>query len=79
VSVAAGGARVSAKLADDASISVNLGDLRYAQPGDKIEVDGWHVKGQPGQVYANRITITSATPLGTAPPEQEKGKPEKEK
>jgi hypothetical protein len=73
ITVAAGGARVGAKLADDAGISFNVADLRYAQLGDKIDVDGWHLPGMAKQVYANRITITTAKALGSAPPEEKKG------
>jgi hypothetical protein len=70
ISVAAGSTRVSAKLAEDARISVDIGDLRYASAGDKVEVEGWHLPGQPQQVYANRLTITTANPLGTSTDEK---------
>ena len=77
ISVVAGGPRVSAKLADNASVSIDIGDLRFASLGDTVEVDGWHLPGKPQQVYANRLTIKPAVPLGT-PSDNEK-KPEREK
>jgi len=77
ISVQAGPTRVAAKLADDARITVNTSDLRYVRLGDKIEVDGWHLPMMPAQIFANRITITAAVPLGSKPqtaesPEEEK-------
>ncbi|MEQ8789294.1 MAG: hypothetical protein RIC55_23575 [Pirellulaceae bacterium] len=67
ISVAAGRTRVAAKLADDARISVSVGDIRFARLGDKIEVDGWHLPMMPAQIFANRMTITAAAPLGSNP------------
>lgn len=69
ITVAAGRTRVSAKLADDARISVSSGDLRHARVGDKIEVDGWHLPMMPSRVFANRLTITASMPLGEKPQE----------
>lgn len=78
ISVAAGGARVTAPLAEDLRVSVNIGDIRYVQLGDKVEVDGWHLPMQEGQVFANRVTVTAHTPLGSKADEKEAatGKPE---
>jgi len=38
LTISAGGTSVKAKLAEDAKISVNMGDLAYLQAGDKIEI-----------------------------------------
>jgi hypothetical protein len=57
---------VTAELGEQAQISVDLTDLRLAQPGDKLELRGWHVKNQKGTVWSREISIAAANVLGDA-------------
>ncbi len=55
-------------------IAVSDYGLRFAQPGDPIQVDGFYFPPNETQVLAQRITVTGANPLGVP---QEKPKPGK--
>jgi hypothetical protein len=63
LTINAGGTTVKADLADDARISVDVSDLSYAVPGDKVELRGWYVAGQKGQGYATEVRVSAAQPL----------------
>ena len=63
LTISAGGTSVKAKLAEDAKISVNMGDLAYLQVGDKIEFRGWYPAGTKGQAVANQVTASASQPL----------------
>lgn len=55
---------VTAELADTVQVSVDLTDLRLAQPGDKVELRGWHVKNQKGTVWTREVNVSAASVLG---------------
>ncbi|HUE73144.1 MAG TPA: hypothetical protein VMP01_19825 [Pirellulaceae bacterium] len=55
---------VTAELADTVQVSVDLTDLRLAQPGDKVELRGWHVKNQKGTVWTREVSVSAAEVLG---------------
>ncbi|MBC7855582.1 MAG: hypothetical protein IAF94_19300 [Pirellulaceae bacterium] len=63
LTVSAGGAQVKFNLAEDCKISVEVNDLSFVSIGDKITVDGWFLKGRPGEGAANKIEVTAANPL----------------
>jgi hypothetical protein len=64
VTVSAGGAQVKFNLAEECKISVDMNELTFASAGDKVNVQGWFYKGQPGNGVANRkVEITAANPL----------------
>jgi hypothetical protein len=63
------GLTVHAVVAEDATIKVNVADLRFASAGDKVEVHGWagNMKGRP-VAYATEVKVQMANPLsGTGP------------
>lgn len=62
-----GNATVKADLAKDAKVAIDVADLSFARVGDKIDVRGWYPKGVKGQAIVNRVSISSATPLGEEP------------
>ncbi len=62
--VAAGSTAVTAPLGQTTSVAVEVKDLRYARPGDKIRINGWYIPAQPGRAYAKSINVTSTQPLG---------------
>jgi ribosomal protein S16 len=74
--VSTGQMLVRGELKDDAEIKVDIADYRWMQVGDAIEAHGWYYPQLPGQVQANRVTITAAQPLGSAPAEKTLSKPE---
>jgi hypothetical protein len=63
LTINAGGTMVKADLAEDAKVSVDINDLSYARPGDKVEVRGWYVAGQKGQAVGNQVSVSAAEPL----------------
>lgn len=63
LTINAGGTSVKAKLTEDARISVSVADLTFLQPGDKIELQGWHPAGTKGQGVATQVTASAAQPL----------------
>ena len=63
MTVNAGGTTVKANLAEDAKVSVDVNDLSYARPGDKVEVRGWYVAGQRQQAVGNQVSVSAAEPL----------------
>lgn len=63
MTVNAGGTTVKADLAEDAKVSVDVNDLAYARPGDKVEVRGWYYAAQKGKAVATQVSISAAEPL----------------
>jgi hypothetical protein len=63
LTISAGGTSVKAKLADEAKVRLDMGDLTFLQAGDKIEIRGWHPAGQKGQAVATQVTASAANPL----------------
>jgi hypothetical protein len=63
--VAAGNASVTVDVTDDVRITVEVADLRLAQLGDKVEINGWRYPALPGRAVANRVTISGEQPLTT--------------
>lgn len=57
---------VTAELAEKPQVSVDLTDLRLAQPGDKVELRGWHVKNHTGTVWSRDLSVSAASVLGEA-------------
>jgi hypothetical protein len=66
ITVAAGRASIKAELANDATIDVDMDDVRIAQPGDKVTVSGFASKALPNVVMAEAIKIELANPLSGA-------------
>jgi hypothetical protein len=64
LTITCGNQAVKADLADDANVSVDLSNLSLAQPGDKVELRGWHPKGQKGRVWSRDISVSAAKMLG---------------
>ena len=64
ITVSAGGAQVKFNLAEECKISVDLNDLSFVAPGDKVTAQGWFYKDRPGEGVANnRIEVTAEKPL----------------
>jgi hypothetical protein len=61
--VACPGMTVHGQLSSDPTITINAADLRFASPGDKIVVKGWHPKGQEGKGYATEVEVQMANTL----------------
>lgn len=69
--VSAGGKKISAKLAPQTDIKVNLNDTSYAAEGDSVTVTAQYLpesgprpdRGLPGEAYAEEISVTAAKPL----------------
>ncbi|HEV3416255.1 MAG TPA: hypothetical protein VG056_05565 [Pirellulales bacterium] len=61
--VACPGMTVHAEVAPDAKVKVNVADLSFASPGDKMEAKGWFIKGKEGYAYASEVTVDMANPL----------------
>ena len=62
--VGTGAMNVMAEIAQDAEITVEIGDYRFAAVGDAVEVDGKYYLQAPNQIYANRVTIQSCATVG---------------
>ncbi len=71
MSVAAGRTPVKVELADTAKVSVEIADLSFLREGDKVSIDGWNYPNQKQQVYATRLTVTAAQPLGESKSKKE--------
>ena len=63
ITVSAGGAQVKFNLAEDCKISVEINDLSFVSPGDKVNVEGRFIKARPGEGTAQQIEVTAAKPL----------------
>ena len=63
MTINAGGTSVRADLAEDAKVSIDVNDLAYARPGDKVEVRGWYIANNKGQGVGNQISVSAAEPL----------------
>jgi hypothetical protein len=63
ITIDAAGTQVRAQVADKSSVTLDLADLSYLRPGDKVEFSGWHVTGEKGRGWATKITATAAEPL----------------
>jgi hypothetical protein len=63
LTINAAGTSVKAKLAEDAKVSIDVTDLSFLQPGDRIEIRGWHPMGRKGQAVAEQVTASAAQPL----------------
>jgi hypothetical protein len=70
---------VTAELGDSVQVSVDLTDLRLAQPGDKVELRGWHVKNQKGTVWSRDVSVSAADVLGEAKKKSRSSEKEEEK
>jgi hypothetical protein len=58
------GLTVHAVVAQDATIKVNVADLRFASSGDKVEVHGWTGNMKGRQVaYATEVKVQMVNPL----------------
>ena len=55
---------VTAELGDAVQVSVDLTDLRLAQPGDKVELRGWHVKNQKGTAWSRDVSVSAVHLIG---------------
>lgn len=86
--IAAGVGSLSIEVPDDVKIHVEIADLSFMQPGDKVEIAGWKYQMVPGRAVADRIAVSAEKPLtGPVPKssrdatsktkdkEREKGKP----
>ena len=54
-------------------IKVRASDVKFARPGDQVDLTGYFVR--PGIVTANRVSIKLANPLGDPLSELVKQKP----
>ena len=64
ITVSAGrGPTVKAELANDATIDVDMAEVRIAQRDDKITVNGLTTQARPNMVMAKSIKIDLANPL----------------
>jgi hypothetical protein len=61
--VSAGGIQFKCELADDAKIRVALGNLSYAQVGDKVDAEGWYYETSKPNAVANRVSVTAVNTL----------------
>jgi hypothetical protein len=72
------GTVVKADLAKDAKVTVDVNHLRFAQPGDKVEIRARYPMGQKaaGQALATQITVMGSKPLGEPKKRVLPGKPD---
>ena len=61
ITVAPGGAPVRGKLAEEATIKVDVADISFARPGDKVHVEGFYF--QKGQAIVTLVEIEAAEPF----------------
>ncbi|GIW95822.1 MAG: hypothetical protein KatS3mg110_3871 [Pirellulaceae bacterium] len=66
VSVLAGTNTLTVNLAEPAKIIVEVSDLSWAKPGDKVVLDGWYYPMIPGRAIANRISVSASAELAPA-------------
>ena len=57
------GRSLQVDVAENVEVQVDVSDYTLAKPGDKVEVGGWFMRGQPGRGMAERLSITAAEPL----------------
>ena len=67
-------ARKFAAPAEKLNVSLDLADLSYLRPGDKVELSGWHITGDKGRAWATRVTATAAASLSEASSKKGKAK-----
>ncbi len=79
MTVAWGGVSISAPLAEDAKVAVEVADFSLLREGDKVEVQGWYYQAFPNQAQATRLTITSPEPLEGARSKTWRAKSRKER
>ncbi len=79
LAVAAGSATLKLELADSAKIDVNLNDLSFARPGDKVTVRGKMFPGQPGMGQAVEVRVSAEAVLGPAKSKPTKPEPKTKK
>ena len=73
LAILAGATAVQVALAEEATISVDVADLRPARVGDKVEVNGRQLA--PGKGVAMRVEVKGSEPLSSKPSAgEEKGK-----
>jgi hypothetical protein len=58
---------VKAELGKNPAIKVNVNDFRFAQAGDKVDLQGYYLANKPGDAVARQMKITLSTPLGSDP------------
>src|SRR6185295_11710530 len=63
VTVNADGPQIKFNLAQECKISVDVNDVTFVAPGDKVTLMGTFIKGQPGEGIASKIDVTAANPL----------------
>jgi hypothetical protein len=63
ISLSAGRSTIKAELAADATIDVDMSDLRAVQRDDKVTVNGLTTQARPNMVLAESIKIELANPL----------------
>jgi hypothetical protein len=63
VTVNADGPQVKFNLAQECKISVDVNELTFVAPGDKVTLMGTFLKGQPGEGIASKIEVIAANPL----------------
>lgn len=64
ITVSAGrGPTIKAELANDATIDVDMADLRVARRDDKITVNGFTTQMRPNLIMAESVTVDLANPL----------------
>ncbi len=64
LSVTAGRTPVKVELAENARVSLDLADLSLVREGDKVSIDGWNYPAKKQEIYATKITVTAAEPIG---------------
>jgi hypothetical protein len=74
VTIDAGGTQVRAQLAEMANVSLDLTDLSFLRPGDKVELSGWHVTDEKGRYWATRVTATASSSLSDRAAKKSKSK-----
>ena len=61
--IAAGRIPVKAELADKAEVTVEVHDVMWVRPGDKVELTARFIPGRAGRAEGQQMTITAAAPL----------------
>lgn len=73
MTVAAGNVPVTVAVPEDLRIAVEVSDYSLAQPGDRVEIQGWKYPMVPGRAIANRLTINSDAVLAAPTPMPRRG------
>ena len=66
IKLAAGRTAITGELGDDATIDVDMADIRIAQRDDKVTVNGITTQARPNMMMAEAIKIELANPLSGA-------------